>query len=344
MQPKGVTKLVVDLRGNTGGYFPGGVDVARLLLPDKTDISFVNDYKGAELSYSTYSDGMAACSKCPPLAGPQLVPCASSGRAWRLCWLDTLPGRARAGESSSPPPRVLELAAPKVAHFTAVDPSGMDMTTPLYVLVDAKTASASEILASALQDNKRAQLVGSKTYGKAVMPPHATRHTTAALALLGRRAAAFIFMQARHPCSREQGSIACTWRSRVRGAVRTAVTHCGYALQLPPRRWSSRVRGITAAISTQRRSPPCAGRWGKRTPSSFDATTGGFAATCCRCWRPSCRCIHYSRISKCVRAWRLVPIFFSISIIFHPPNRAVATPTLVRTGFVCSLQHIEFVC
>ena len=169
MQPKGVTKLVVDLRGNTGGYFPGGVDVARLLLPDKTDISFVNDYKGAELSYSTYSDGMAACSKCPPLAGPQLVPCASSGRAWRLCWLDTLPGRARAGESSSPPPRVLELAAPKVAHFTAVDPSGMDMTTPLYVLVDAKTASASEILASALQDNKRAQLVGSKTYGKAVI-------------------------------------------------------------------------------------------------------------------------------------------------------------------------------
>lgn len=100
--PKGINKLVIDLRGNTGGYFPGGVDVARLLLPDKTDISFVNDYKGAELSYSTYSDGM-------------------------------------------------------------------DLTTPVYLLVDAKTASASEILASALQDNKRAQLVGSKTYGKAVI-------------------------------------------------------------------------------------------------------------------------------------------------------------------------------
>ena len=26
--------------GNTGGYFPGGVDVARLLLPDKTDIRY----------------------------------------------------------------------------------------------------------------------------------------------------------------------------------------------------------------------------------------------------------------------------------------------------------------
>ena len=35
--------------------------------------------------------------------------------------------------------------------------------------MDAKTASASEILASALQDNARAKLVGSKTYGKAVI-------------------------------------------------------------------------------------------------------------------------------------------------------------------------------
>ena len=38
-----------------------------------------------------------------------------------------------------------------------------------YVLVDEKTASASEILASALQDNGRAQLVGTQTFGKAVI-------------------------------------------------------------------------------------------------------------------------------------------------------------------------------
>ena len=50
MQPKGISKLVIDLRGNTGGYFPGGVDVARLLLPDKTDISFVSDYKVDSIS------------------------------------------------------------------------------------------------------------------------------------------------------------------------------------------------------------------------------------------------------------------------------------------------------
>ena len=38
---------------------------------------------------------------------------------------------------------------------------------PLVVLVDAETASAAEILAAALADNRRAFLVGERTYGKA---------------------------------------------------------------------------------------------------------------------------------------------------------------------------------
>lgn len=53
----------------------------------------------------------------------------------------------------------------KGGHAAGPDPDDL-LDIPLVLLVDGNTASASEILAGALQDHRRAVLVGERTYGK----------------------------------------------------------------------------------------------------------------------------------------------------------------------------------
>ncbi|MCL6547788.1 MAG: S41 family peptidase [Alicyclobacillus sp.] len=97
LQKSGASRLILDLRGNPGGYLDQAVKVAGDLIPKGEVILYTQDR-----------------------AGPK-VPVRSPG-----------PGS----------------------------------TLPVVVLVDRNTASAAEVLAAALKDDRGAQIVGTRTYGK----------------------------------------------------------------------------------------------------------------------------------------------------------------------------------
>ena len=53
----GVSAIVLDLRANAGGFLGGGVDTARLFLPNNARITAVAQSKGQPLVYDTVEEG-----------------------------------------------------------------------------------------------------------------------------------------------------------------------------------------------------------------------------------------------------------------------------------------------
>jgi carboxyl-terminal processing protease len=59
----------------------------------------------------------------------------------------------------------LEYGSPGL-HTTFVSDENLKVTTPLVLLVNGGTAAEAEVFAAALQDNHRARIVGTQTFGR----------------------------------------------------------------------------------------------------------------------------------------------------------------------------------
>lgn len=102
LQSQGFENLVLDLRGNPGGYMESAIQIANEFLPKNALIVYTEGRKSQRREYRT-------------------------------------------------------------------DGRGIYQSLPLVVLVDETSASASEILAGAMQDNDRATIVGRRSFGKGLV-------------------------------------------------------------------------------------------------------------------------------------------------------------------------------
>ena len=130
LRTQGADAYILDLRDNPGGLVQAGVEIARLFLPADSTIAYT---EGRVVAGGVKRDTDVSATKT-----------------------------ARNGSDSQLPTKLKAITTSKNDPVVAAD-------VPLVVLVNGRSASASEILTGALKDNCRATVVGSKTYGKGLI-------------------------------------------------------------------------------------------------------------------------------------------------------------------------------
>lgn len=129
LKEQGADAYMLDLRDNPGGLVQAGVEIARLFLPADSTVAYT---EGRVVAGGVKRDTDISATKM-----------------------------ARNGSDSALPTKLKAIT-------TSSDPMvGADV--PLVILVNSRSASASEILTGALKDNCRATVVGSRTYGKGLI-------------------------------------------------------------------------------------------------------------------------------------------------------------------------------
>ena len=134
--------LVIDLRGNLGGTLPSALDAASLFLPKGQVLLQMKSIASKEVPNIDESSNLSqnahshTKNKVPRNFLPKFL---------------FKPFKFSRGER------------PERYYSTS---ENADIKTPLLLLVDSQTASASEIFVAALMDNNRATCMGCKTVGK----------------------------------------------------------------------------------------------------------------------------------------------------------------------------------
>lgn len=151
-----LSALVIDLRGNLGGTLPSALDAAALFLPyGKPLLQMKRTATVTSTPVTKYHDLNTPHNSTSFFTPRRRI----SGTISRMLRNMNVIG------SLTRTIRLSRMNRREIYYSTC---NHADVTTPLLLLVDSQTASASEIFASALIDNSRAVSVGSRTVGKNV--------------------------------------------------------------------------------------------------------------------------------------------------------------------------------
>ena len=143
----GAKEFILDLRDNPGGLVQAGVEIAKLFLPQDATIAYTEG--------RVVAGGVKEDTDVDATVNARL-------------------GLQNAGGADAAPTKLKRVG--DISSFSSSDKENSDavsnkqkVTEPLVVLVNSRSASASEILTGSLKDNCRATVVGSKTYGKGLI-------------------------------------------------------------------------------------------------------------------------------------------------------------------------------